>query len=563
MRPHTLVILLFFTFLASPIPPVLVAQTKATAQTPSPLNYLRPVRTESPRATLASFINAMNAYGKASKDKDFSSKQKKDNYIKRAIRTLNTEGFPDILIKQRATEAAIYIKEVIDRIAVVDYAQVPGADTGNNINENDTNLQNLSKWHFYNTEIVLERVTEGERKGAYLFSKDTVLRAHEFYRKVKHLPYLAGTGKGSHYQTPWMERILPEWALEPFLTLNPWQWLGIFIAIISGYLFRLLLKFTLGITLQILKRSHFAQYKDGLKLFKNTIKPISTIGAISVWYTSLFFLQVQGLTLAIFTVSFKLLLGIYVIRLIYQSIEHFSQHLRHVAFENAPGLEQHLAPLITRSLKMFTIVAGVLIITQNMGVNVASLLAGLGLGGLAFALAARDTVANLFGSLMIIFDRPFKIGDWIKVGDAEGNVEDIGFRSTRIRTFYNSVISIPNSEMASSQIDNMGLREYRRVVAYFNMTYETPPEDIESFIEGIKEIILAHSHTRKDYYHVVFNAYKEVSIEVMAYFFLKVPSWTQELIERQNIYLSIYRLAREKQIDLDILAQSFQLEAPK
>src|SRR5690606_33156269 len=108
------------------------------------------------------------------------------------------------------------------------------------------------------------------------------------------------------------------------------------------------------------------------------------------------------------------------------------------------------------------VIMGGLFILQNLNVNVASLLAGLGIGGLAFALAAKDTLANFFGSIMIFSDRPFQVGDWVKIGDAEGIVEEVGFRSSRIRTFYDSLLSIPNGKIVDTPIDNYGARVYRR-----------------------------------------------------------------------------------------------------
>ena len=176
-------------------------------------------------------------------------------------------------------------------------------------------------------------------------------------------------------------------------------------------------------------------------------------------------------------------------------------------------------------------------------VELRALLTGLGIGGLAFALAAKETLANFFGSVMIFVDRPFQIGDWIVVNGAEGIVEEVGFRSTRIRTFYNSVISVPNAVFTDAKIDNYGQREYRRTVCTLNLTYDTTPEQIQAFCEGIRAIIIANAHTRKDYYEVHMSGFGAHSLDVMVYFFFKVDSWTAELRERHNVYLEIMRLA--------------------
>ena len=144
-----------------------------------------------------------------------------------------------------------------------------------------------------------------------------------------------------------------------------------------------------------------------------------------------------------------------------------------------------LVPLVKKALRVSVVVMGLLVMFQKLGVEVVSVLAVLGLGGLAFALAAKDTCANLFGSVIILLDRPFHIGDQVIIGKTEGSVKSIGFRSARIRTFYNSVISVPNSVLANANIDNMGRREYRRIKAFLGATYDTPPAKIEAFIDGI------------------------------------------------------------------------------
>src|SRR5690606_24921192 len=133
-------------------------------------------------------------------------------------------------------------------------------------------------------------------------------------------------------------------------------------------------------------------------------------------------------------------------------------------------LDDQLVPLLRKAMKIFVVLVGALFLLQNLDVNVASLVAGLGIGGVAVALAAKDTIANFFGSLMIFIDRPFQIGDWVKIGETEGIVEVVGFRSTRVRTFYNSLVTVPNAHFTEAAIDNLGMREYRRTSTVLNLT---------------------------------------------------------------------------------------------
>lgn len=224
-------------------------------------------------------------------------------------------------------------------------------------------------------------------------------------------------------------------------------------------------------------------------------------------------------------------------------------------------LDDQLVPLIRKSLKVIAVIGGSLFILQNMQVDVGSLLAGLGLGGLAFALAAKDTLANFFGSVMIFIDRPFQIGDWVQAGNSEGIVEEVGFRSTRIRTFYNSVVTLPNSIFTETKIDNFGARQYRRTSVTLNLTYGTTPDQMQAFVEGIREVIKANAFTRKDYYEVHMSGFGPHSLDVMLYFFFAVADWSEELRERHNVYLEILRLAQKLEVKFAFPTQTLHVES--
>ena len=144
-----------------------------------------------------------------------------------------------------------------------------------------------------------------------------------------------------------------------------------------------------------------------------------------------------------------------------------------------------LAPLVCRSLKILIVIIGILSIAEILKLPITSLIAGLGIGGIALAMAAKDTVANVFGSLTVLVDRPFSIGDWIKVSDIEGTVEHVGFRSTRVRTFDCSLVTVPNSLLVTAIVDNMGLRPLRRYKFYLGLVYETSSENVEKVLQKV------------------------------------------------------------------------------
>ena len=161
------------------------------------------------------------------------------------------------------------------------------------------------------------------------------------------------------------------------------------------------------------------------------------------------------------------------------------------------SLDNNIFLMIKKIVGISVIIIGALLLIQSLGYNITSVLAGLGIGGVAVALAAKDTISNFFGSIVILIDRPFEIGDWIHFDGTEGTVDSVGFRSTQIKTFYDSIISIPNFILANAQIDNLGKRQHRRTRFTLGVTYSTDPKKIEAFVEGIKKIILNHEKTKK------------------------------------------------------------------
>jgi len=225
-------------------------------------------------------------------------------------------------------------------------------------------------------------------------------------------------------------------------------------------------------------------------------------------------------------------------------------------------MDDQLIPLVAQACKTTAVLLGVVFVLQNMNVDVGSLIAGLGIGGLAFALAAKDTLANLFGSITIFTDRPFQLGDWVIIeGGVEGTVEEIGFRSTRIRAFTNSLITVPNSRMTAAHVENMGARKVRRVKTTLGLTYDTPPDKVQAMVEGIRAIIAANPATWKDSYEVHFRDFGPSSLDIMVYCFLKVPDWHQELVERSRLFLEFMRLAEELEVSFAFPSQSLYLES--
>ena len=508
-------------------------------------NPLTPIKLDSPRDTMRSYMSAMSDYNRGMEIGDKELK----NRINDAVRCFNLDDTPFVLRDEKGRDAAILLKEVIDRVIIIDYKKIPGAI------ENPQNP--LLQWRLKDTEITIVLIESGDSIGKYLFNKDTTYRVREFYNKIKDLPYLPGSGGGALYNDPWMEATLPSWAKKQWLFYSNWQWIGLFLAILFGLIIKTIIQYIVHMLKYVTAKTS-VQWDD--KIICAVDRPIGMIGASAFWFFTIHILQFEGTALTILTITVQIIFSISLIWLCYRLVNVFTEYLHKIASKTDSAFDDQLVPLFQKALRLFVVVFGVLVMFQNLGINVISVLAGLGLGGLAFALAARDMCANLFGSIMIFLDRPFNIGDWVVVNSTEGTVEEIGFRSTRIRTFYDSQVTIPNSTLANANIDNMGKRKFRRVKAYFGLTYDTPPEKMEAFLEGVRNIVEANPYTRKDYYHIVFNEYGNHCLQVMLYCFLKVPDWATELVERQNIYLEILRLAEKLDVEFAFPTQSIHVE---
>lgn len=217
-------------------------------------------------------------------------------------------------------------------------------------------------------------------------------------------------------------------------------------------------------------------------------------------------------------------------------------------------------PVAKNSIKTFLILVGIVVVLQNLGYSITSLLAGLGIGGLAIGLAAKDTLANLFGSLVIFIDRPFIVGDWIVVGDEEGVVEEVGLRVTRIRTFANSLITIPNSQLTTTAITNWSKMGKRRIKTTIGVTYDTPPEKIEAAVQVIRRIIQEDDRIRNDFYLVNFNNFGAYSLDIFVYCFTVTTVWAEYMQVQQEFYMKIMQEFGKLGVEFAFPTQTLHVE---
>ncbi len=276
-----------------------------------------------------------------------------------------------------------------------------------------------------------------------------------------------------------------------------------------------------------------------LQAIKNPLRFIFIIAGIY------FFFYILGIQANIINHIIKGLLIFDVFWVMYNIIDAFQENVYKILGKFGKA-SRELASFIIKITKILIISIGVIALLQDWGINVTGFIASLGLGGLAFALAAKDTAANIFGGIAILTDNIFKVGEWIKVGNAEGTVEDIGIRTTKIRAFDKRLIIVPNATIANSNVENFSRRDKRRVVMRIGLVYNTPIKTIEKIVNDIREMLKNHPDIAKDESLLIyFDEFEDSSLSIFCYFFTKTAIWSEYLRIREDINLKIKEIVEK------------------
>jgi len=536
-------------------------------------NPLKPIDTSSPRATLQGFIEFtnktyntgfgfLNTYMDSSAlyltAEELTALKEVQHFQRSAERALDLSELPPATVDETSRRLMVQLKEVLDHIDIPPVESIPDAQM--------MAKSEFKYWVIPNSEIRIQRVEKGERTGEYLFTPDTLKRLPEFYAKVKHLPYKANASVGWYDFTTYSPAgvalalnsiVPPRWLLtapdkQParatFLNQPVWRWLSIAVILGAGFIFVRL----------CFRLSHYWRSRtDSSDQWADLLSPVSLVIVTPI--AALIFgdvLRISDGVYEVFTLSLWTLFYLSLTWTVWVAGGAIASTV--IAQERllTSSIDSQLIRLVLRLITFIVAIAILIAGADRIGLPAYSVIAGLGVGGLAVALAAQQTIANLIGSLIIMIEKPFKVGDSIKLKDTEGVVESVGFRSTRIRTLHNSLVTIPSSQLVNSTIDNMALRDYRQIKVDLGLTYDTPIEKIKAFVEGVQHIIESHPDTRKDNFQVFFYQFGVHSLDILVDFFLKVPAKMDELNERQRIFLDILRLAEDMEIEFAFPTQT-------
>lgn len=376
--------------------------------------------------------------------------------------------------------------------------------------------------------LLLQRVPR-EEDGVRIWkiSSDTVARTAELYAEF---------GPG------WLEAWLPPVFFETrLLRLELADWLGILGLTLAGWIISLILAGSLIriLTLSLRGRSLDEQV---LLVVRAPVRMALTVLVFAIGRRGL------GLDLELqeFLHGLERLLWIVATTwLVFRLIEVATDRLRiRAERRDNLGLVPALVPM-QRFAKLLIVVIGFLAMLRSLDVDITAAIAGLGVGGIAVALAAQKPIENLFGGISLFADQPVRVGDFFRYGDQLGTVEEIGLRSTRVRTLDRTVVTIPNAEFSNLQLENYARRDRMRLWTLIGVRYETSPDQLRFLLTRLREILLAHPRVTDDPARVRLVGFGAYSLDLEVFAYVDTADWTEFLSIREDLYLRFMDAIKE------------------
>ena len=333
------------------------------------------------------------------------------------------------------------------------------------------------------------------------------------------------------------KHFFPEWLWQH----SWWRYLVVIIVVALVYMVGRILENFLG---NMTKSLQDREEKVRLHMIiKAAHRPLHLLLAAITIYIVGSVLNLPGTLDHFITVAVNALVVAVIVLFVYRLLDIIEYELKKFVQRDDNQFDQNLVQMVRIVTRVLVIVLGVIYLLQAItGKPMNTLLAGLGIGGLAVALAAQDTLKNLFGSFMIMMDKPFIVGDWVKVDGVEGNVEEIGFRSTRVRTFPGHLVSIPNERMASVNIDNVQRRPGIRRRTSITVTYDTPPDKVQRAVDIIKDILANSEEIHPNYpVRVFFDKFNDTSLNILVTYWYKRNDYWESTAFNEKVNFMILR----------------------
>lgn len=495
---------------------------------------LEPLDTSSPRSTLVSFLKSGDAFLELVVN--YWDEPSYDGYIELRTRVLSSTRALDLSEIAPSAREKASLDAVTELYEVLSKIELPPEEDIPDFSEQADGASLVDHWTIPHTAITIARIEDGPRAGEYLFTAATVARVGEYFEKTKDLPYYREVpfedyGKKRRYLAGWWiapETIenLPEWPKYRILKQAIWKWISLAALLLIG-----LLAFFLVFRLTSTPSNHpIGKYFRGISLpiFLLVLMPL-------LCYIALIQIRFSGevaLAISITTSIFSYLSWAWLASIIPMILAELVITSPRIADQS---IDAHLLRLGGRVVGIGLIVLFLVYGAEQIGLPVVGVLASLGVGGLAVALAAQNSIENFLGSMNIYFDRPVKVGDFCFYGDRMGTIESIGLRSTRIRGLDRTIATIPNSQFSKMEIINLAKRDRILLKTVLGLRYETSEKQLRYVLAKLRELLLQHSQIDDDPARVRFVGYGDFSLQVEIFAYALTSDYNEFLAIQEDV----------------------------
>ena len=516
------------------------------------------IDTSSPRATLQSFLilteETADRYH-AFRDAPSRSSQRKLQLITvQAGRLFDLSKISPANRRVAAADAFVLLWEVIARQQLPDLASVPQTSAAH---AGADQAEPLARWRLPHTEITIARVAEGPYAGEYRFSADTIENAGLFYEMVREAPYVRPMRIKNVYRInelltgwlipmTWVES-LPEWANHSVSGQVVWKWFTMLLLIGLG----------LGALVLVYQWSHRKAPNGSFRSYLRYMSTPLTVLALLplIQFANLEQIHLTGPAAELSQSLTYLFYGITLVWAVWLSANQVAETIISSPRIKAESLDASLLRLVARSVGLVAALVLLFWVLNQLGVPVAGLVTGAGVGGIAIALAAKSTLENFMGALNLFADRPVRVGDLCRYDDDStpgwrplGKIESIGLRSTKVRHLDRSLITIPNADFAQLKIVNLGECDRMLLTATLGLRYETTDDQLRFLLASLRELLHAHPcaiHSAEEPVRVRFVGFGDFSLNVAIRVYLRTTSYNEYLAMQEDILLRAKKLVEQ------------------
>lgn len=524
---RTIAVLLCLTLIASGIglawsaeqlPSALVQDGDEETAEPAAQTQQEELTRATPRGTIASFLEAARAedWEEAAAHLDYSA----------VARRRHARGTGE-LTEERRTELAQQLLVVLERHVRLDLAAFSGAAEGEPDDHSGINIERIGtveREDGQEFDILLARVADPGGGGPiWVFSESTVVSVPTLF---------------SHRGYGWIEELLPESFFDlRFLTIELWQWVGLLLLVVASSIVAWIFAALAFWILRLVLRAKEGELRTAFLVA--VAGPMRFALAIALFCVGATLLHLPPLAWDFIAAAAEVLYILCVAWFLLRCVDIADSIVSKRLERRDPAAAYTLVPMGRRVTKVFIVVLALISLVQNLGFSVTGLLTTLGVGGLAIALAAQKPLENLFGAITVISDRPVKVGDFCRVGEHIGHVEDIGLRSTRLRTLSRTVVAIPNGEFANARIENYTKRDRIWLRSVLQFGYDTTPDQMRYLLVEIRRMLYAHPKTDPDPCRVRFLAFNAYSLDVEVFVYILTTDFSTFLAIQEDINLRI------------------------